>query len=216
MNVNCLSELRMNETVVLIHGIWMTGVELLPLAARLSRAGYPARLFHYHSLLRTPADNAARLDAFLRGIDADVIHLVAHSLGGIVVCHLFDRYPTQRPGRVIMLGTPLRGSAVARRYHRLWLTRPLLGRSTVRGLLGDAPCWSGARRLCMIAGNRGIGIGRLLPGEPLGPGDGTVALAETRHPAVSRHLEVPFSHFGMLFSRAVADAVVRCLTDGDF
>ncbi len=206
----------MNETVVLIHGIWMTGVELLPLAWRIRRAGFTVRIFHYHSLLRTPAENAARLDAFLRALDADVVHLVAHSLGGIVVCHLFDRFPAQRPGQVVMLGTPLRGSRVAMRYHRLWLTRPLLGRSTVRGLLGDAPCWSGARQLCMIAGARGVGIGTLLLGGRLGRGDGTVTLAETRSPAVARHLEVPFSHFGMLFSAAVAEAVIRCLRTGDF
>ena len=207
----------MNETVVLIHGIWMTGAEMGLLGWRIRRAGFEVRLFHYHSLWRTPAENAAALDRFLGRLEADVIHLVAHSLGGIVVAHLFERFPLQKPGRVVMLGSPLRGSAIARKYHRWMVGRPFLGRAAVRGLLGDAPRWRADRRLCMIAGNRGVGIGMLLSGGALPrPNDGTVAVEETLDPAVYRHLEVPYSHFGMLFSRRVADAVVACLRTGDF
>ncbi len=206
----------MNEAVVLIHGIWMTGIEMRPLGRRIQQAGFEVHYFHYHSLLRSPAENAERLHRYLQTMDATVIHLVAHSLGGIVVAQLFDRHPAQKPGRVIMLGTPLRGSAVARNYQRWFLTRPLLGKSTVNGLLGDGPRWNRGRQLCVIAGNRGFGIGSLLPGELPAPNDGTVALEETRDRSVAEHLEVPYSHFGMLLARPVAEAVVGCLKTGSF
>lgn len=190
---------------------------MLPLAWRLRRAGFQVHVFHYHSLLRTPAQNAAELNDYLQQLDADVVHLVAHSLGGIVVSHLFDRFPTQRPGRVVMLGSPLRGSMIAKTYHRWWATRWLLGRATVSGLLGDVPQWHGARQLCMIAGTRGVGIGKLLlPGGLPDPSDGTVAVEETRDPAINQHLQVPYSHFGMLFSAAVAEEIVSCLRSGEF
>jgi pimeloyl-ACP methyl ester carboxylesterase len=206
----------MREAVVLIHGIWMTGIEMWPLGQRIREAGFAVHYFHYHSLLRSPAENAERLNAWLQTLDAEVIHLVAHSLGGIVVAHLFDRCPTQKPGRVIMLGTPLRGSAVAHAYHRSWITRPLLGKSVMQGLMGDGPRWNRNRQLCMIAGNRGVGIGTLLFGKLPSPNDGTVAVEETRDPALNQHLEVPYSHFGMLFARPVAEEVVSCLEKGVF
>lgn len=206
----------MREAVVLIHGIWMTGVELLLLRHRLGRCGYPARLFHYHSLLATPEAAAVRLNGYLQGVDADVVHLIAHSYGGIVLLHLFDRFPMQRPGRVVMLATPIRGSSVAGRLYQNVLTRPLIGRAAERGLLGDGPRWRGARDLGMIAGNKGIGLGALVTGALGNPHDGTISVTETRSPEITMHLTVPYSHFGMLFASPVAQAVCRFLDTGDF
>lgn len=207
----------MHEAVVFVHGIWMTGLELALLRKRVQACGYDTYQFHYHSLLRPPAVNAACLDAYLRKLDADVIHLIGHSLGGIVLDNLFDRFPQQRPGRVLMLGSPLLGSVVARVLDRRSWTRWLIGRAGARGLLGDAPRWPGTRRLGMIAGNRGAGIGLLVAGSDLvPPHDGTVRLAETEAAGVDRHLTVPHGHFGMLFDASVAEAVCRYLKTGEF
>lgn len=204
----------MREAVVFIHGVWMCGAEMALLRRRVAAAGYPVYRFRYPSLFATPARNAQRLDAFLAGIDADLVHLVAHSLGGLVLCHLFHDFPAQRPGRVLMLGTPLRGSAVARRLAGWPVLRHLLGRSVQGGLLGDGPGWPPGRPLGMVAGNRGLlGVGLLIGGLRR-PHDGTVAVAETDAPAVTEHLQVPYSHFGMLLARPVADAVVRYLRSG--
>jgi len=200
----------MRESVVLIHGIWMTGLELLPLRRRLDREGFEAHIFRYHSLLLPPAENARRLNDYLQSLDTDIVHLVAHSLGGLVLLHLFDQFPQQRPGRVIMLGSPLQGSRIARRFSRFFFTRPLLGRSIDRALLGDAPRWKGQRDLFMIAGDRGFGIGQLFGGLPR-PNDGTVTLDETEDEAVKLHLRVPYSHFHMLFAGAVQDEIVSYL-----
>ena len=35
------------KAVVLVHGLWMPGLVMSPLAARLSRAGYRCHLFDY-------------------------------------------------------------------------------------------------------------------------------------------------------------------------
>lgn len=206
----------MREAVVFVHGIWMSGLELGMLRARVAACGYAVHQFRYPSVLATPAENARRLDAFLHEIDAEVVHLVAHSLGGLVLCHLFQHFPVQQPGRVLMLATPLHGSVLAAKLNRWW-SRWLLGRALVRGLLGDGPRWSGARPLGMIAGNRGVlGMGLLVAGRIPRPNDGTVAVAETDAPAVNAHLTVPYGHFGMLFARPVAEAVCRYLANGRF
>jgi pimeloyl-ACP methyl ester carboxylesterase len=204
----------MKEAVVLIHGIWMTGLEMLPLQRRLRQEGLEAHIFHYHSLIWPPARNARLLNDYLRALDADIVHLVAHSLGGLVLLHLFDRNPEQKPGRVLMLGSPLQGSHVARKLSRYFFTRPLIGRSIERGLLGDAPRWKGQRKLIMIAGDRGFGVGSLVGGLPR-PNDGTVSLEETQSTAVNLHLRVPYSHFRMLVARNVLDTIVACLR-GEF
>lgn len=207
----------MQETVVFVHGVWMTGLELIPLRRRVSACGYQTHQFRYPSLRRAPRDNALALARFLDTLDADIVHLVAHSLGGILLCHLFAQQYASRPGRVLMLGTPLRGSVVAHVVWRHHWARWLLGRSCAQGLLGDAPRWPAGRELGMIAGNRGIGIGTLLAGRRLpSPNDGTVAMAETEDPAVTDHLEVPYSHFTMLFARPVARAVCHYLQSGRF
>jgi pimeloyl-ACP methyl ester carboxylesterase len=206
----------MREVVVFVHGIWMTGLEMGPLRRRLAAQGFECRQFRYPSVLDTPESNAMRLGRFLRTVDADVVHLVAHSLGGLVVLHLFERSPMQRPGRVVMLGTPINGSRTAACFTRTPLTRWMLGRSARRGLLGGAPRWKAARELGMVAGHRGIGIGTIFCGALDRPNDGTVALAETRAPEIDAHLSVPFGHFAMLWSESVAEAVAAFLKTGDF
>lgn len=207
----------MREAVVFVHGIWLNGLELAVLRRRVEGCGYRTHVFRYPSLLATPADNARRLAGFIETLDADVVHLVAHSLGGLVLCQLFHDFPEQRPGRVVMLGTPLRGSVLARKLGRFAWSRWLLGRARGGGLLGDGPGWPRSRPLAMIAGSRGVlGMGLLVLGHIPRPNDGTVAVAETDAPAVTEHLTVPHGHFGMLFSRAVADAVCRYLHLGRF
>ena len=51
------------RTVILVHGIWMTGDDLRLLRRRLGRGGRRCRIFRYASLRRSPADNARRLRA---------------------------------------------------------------------------------------------------------------------------------------------------------
>lgn len=199
---------------MLIHGIWMTGLEFVPLAARLKKCGYRPYIFRYPSLRGSAAENATRLDAFIRRLPHDTVHLIGHSLGGIVLLHLFERYPHQKPGRVLLLGSPVRGSRVAQRIARSRLAaRLLLHRSRDRALLGGAPDWPDHRPVAMIAGSLGIGGGRFLdPGLPK-PHDGTVSVEETHIPGMA-HVCMPASHLGMLLSPRVARMICCYLDSG--
>ncbi|VAX13393.1 hypothetical protein MNBD_GAMMA24-2130 [hydrothermal vent metagenome] len=209
--------MRKRPPVVLVHGIWMTGIEMLWLRYRLHRCGYQTYSFHYPSLRRTPSENAASLNRFLKKIEADRIHLLAHSLGGIVLMHLFHRYPQQKPGRVVMLGTPAKGSELARRFYRKRGLRLLLGRACEQGLLGGAPDWPEERELGLIIGDRPLGMLAQLFGGPLEkPSDGTVRVAETRIEQALEVLCLPVTHFSMLADRRVAVAACRFLRAGKF
>ncbi len=208
--------MKNREAVVLVHGIWMTGLELSFLRYHLRRCGYRTHLFHYPSLRRSPAQNAGRLNRYLKHIQADHIHLLAHSLGGIVLMHLFQRFPQQKPGRALMLGTPAQGSELARRFQGNW-RRVLLGRAVEQGLWGGAPDWPEERELGLIVGDRPQGLLAQLLGGPLEkPSDGTVRLAETRIAQARDVLRLPLTHFSMLASRRVAKAACGFLHAGHF
>lgn len=199
--------------VVLLHGIWMRSLVTRLLAWRLRRCGYRVYAFDYPSVRRSPADNAAALQRFVAGLREPVVHFVAHSLGGLVVLHLFEAFPRQRPGRVVLLGTPLRGSLSAARLRRWPGGGRLLGRSVERGLLSNPPRWRGARELAVIAGRRSLGLGRVFGAMP-GPNDGAVLVAETRVERLTDHCVLPVSHTGLLFAAAVARAVCCFLRSG--
>jgi pimeloyl-ACP methyl ester carboxylesterase len=201
--------------VVLVHGLWMTGWEMGLLGRRLRRRGLLPRRFPYADVRRSPADNARRLQEWVRRLEAPQVHFVAHSLGGILLLHLFDRFPDQAPGRLVLLGPPVAGSRAARHLQaKPWL-RPLLGRSLEQGLLGGAPGWQGTRELGVIAGTLGLGAGRLL-GPLERPHDGTVTLMETQLQGAKEQLQLPVSHTGLILSAEVARQVGLFLHAGAF
>lgn len=201
-------------TVVLVHGLYTNGWDMSALRMRLSASGFAVHRFVYPSLSGAPADNAAALDTFVAELHADTVHFVAHSLGGLVVRHLFALQPTQPQGRIVTLGTPHMGSSAARWIESHGLAG-ILGRSVDGGLLGALPEWTGARELGGIAGTLRLGLGWLIPGLQR-PNDGTVTVAETRLTLMTDHIVMPVSHFGMLLSRGVAIQVESFLRDGRF
>ncbi|MGH8630353.1 MAG: esterase/lipase family protein [Burkholderiales bacterium] len=203
------------EVVILVHGLWMNGMDMGLLRRRLARAGFRPVQFRYPSLRRPPHINAMQLHTFAQGLDAQTLHFVGHSLGGIVIRHLFFEYPDQRPGRVVTLGTPHHFSQAAGVLSRWPIGRLLLGKSTKNGLLGHAPPWPNGRELGSIAGSLGLGMGMLIPGIP-SPNDGTVAVDETRLPGMRDHRIFRVSHFGMLLSATVAGQIASFLKDGHF
>ena len=200
-----------------MHGLWMNGMEMALLRRRVARCGFDIYQFRYPSLRKSPRENAIALNTFLQTVPAEVIHLVAHSLGGIIVLHLFDAFPQQKPGRVVMISTPIRGSGIAKQLYRSPLWRRFLGRSIEGGLLGDAPRWRSDRELGMLAGTKGLGMGLVVTrGKLEKPNDGTVALSSTCSSGLKAHKAVPYSHIGILFASPVARAVCRFLQHGSF
>lgn len=204
----------MTEQVVLVHGLWMRGPDMGLLRWRLRRCGYATSQFSYSSLRCGLAEAAARLQAYLQTLDADVIHLVGHSLGGLVIRRLLLDYPQQRPGRVVTLGTPHLGSQVAVAVKRLGAGSWLLGRSA-SGLTEVLPAWDGQRELGVIAGRAPIGVGLVVPGLPR-PNDGTVSVAETRLPGATDHRVLAVSHMGLLVSAEAARQTCAFLRTGHF
>ncbi len=204
----------MKGTVVLVHGLWMSGAEMFLLRKRLRRCGYRVFQFRYHTVKCDIAENARRLQSFLAKVPGSQVHFVAHSLGGLVVRQLFHDFPKQRPGRIVTLGTPHKGSGTARHLARSRRWRHFLGAS-YSPLAGHVPTWQGERELGSIAGTTSIGIAWFLKDLPK-PNDGTVAACETRLPHMSDYLEFSVTHSGLLFSKRVAQQICVFLKTGHF
>jgi pimeloyl-ACP methyl ester carboxylesterase len=209
-----MSERRQAPVVVLVHGLWFGAWALGLLARRLRQAGFEPRRFRYRSTRADLEAHARALRQFVGGRGDPPLHFVAHSLGGLVTLRMLAGAADLPDGRVVLLGSPLGGSVAARKSARLPGARRLLG--AARG-----PLESGYaervenREIGMIAGSRPVGLGLLLGG--LGsPGDGTVAVAETRADGLCAHCLLPVTHTGMLFSKAVASEVVHFLRAGSF
>jgi pimeloyl-ACP methyl ester carboxylesterase len=210
-----------SAVIVYVHGLWQRGVESHWLRRRLSQdMGAEARTFSYPSVAADATTNARALAKYLGAIRADTLHLVGHSLGGLVILKLFEedtdtpaRLP---PGRIVLLGSPLRGSRSAQNLARLPFGRKIMGLGVGEELLASRERrWNGARDLGVIAGDLGFGLGRLV-GTLAGPSDGTIMVEETELDGAADRLLLRVSHTGMLFSAAVARAAGVFFRTGRF
>lgn len=122
---------------ILLHGLGRTARSMTPLARALQRDGYVVANIDYPS--REQRIEALAAEALPRGLDlcrqaqAAPIHVVTHSMGGILTRHYLGAHEVPELGRVVMLGPPNRGSAVADR---------LMDTAAYRRFNGPVPsCW---------------------------------------------------------------------------
>ena len=209
----------MSTAVVYVHGLWLTGMEGSLLRRRLARElNAETHAFSYASVKSSVSANAEVLEKFLSALRADTLHLVGHSLGGLVILKLFERDAAERfpPGRIVLLGSPLNGSRAAMNLARLPFGKMLVGRGVREELLTPRERhWEGQRDLGVIAGSLSVGLGKLV-GAWGAPNDGTIFVDETRLPGISQHLVMPVSHTGLPFSKSVARQAGAFLESGKF
>jgi len=207
-------------TVVLLHGMAQTPLSMVPLAHDLRRAGYRVRNIGYPTRSH---DVATLADRYLAPVLADVadgqpVHLVTHSLGGILVRQHLQTRSLPPGSRIVMLAPPNHGSEVADHVRGWPIYRWIMGE--VGQQLGTGPDGV-VRRLGpidaevgIIAGNRSIQpwFSWLIPGED----DGAVSVDSTRLDGMRDFIVVATSHTLMMFNAEVRAQVLCFLADGHF
>ena len=191
----------------------MRGPALLPLAMRLRQRGFAPSIFSYSTLWRAPGLAMERLAMRLYSFGDRPVHVVAHSLGGLIAAETMTRYQNLPAGRLVCLGSPIAGSSAARGLatRRLGLVSGRSGALLRGGLIALPP----RREIGMIAGAKSLGLGRMFSTLD-GLNDGTVAVWETRLPGLADHAVIQSSHTGLVFSRQAAELVGNFLESARF
>ncbi len=189
------------ETVVLVHGMGRSPLSMWPLAWQLRRAGFRVRNFGYSSFGPSIERIGRSLAAALarRELDGGPVHFVGHSLGNIVIRWLLAHAPPVRPGRVVMLAPPNRGSRLADRLAPWlsWLLAPLPELTTVGSTAVRLPPPRGVE-FAIVAGRY----------------DRKVRPDETRLEGAAAHVLVPAGHAFIMMRPDVQRLVLRFLRHG--
>lgn len=201
-------------TVILVHGLWMGAWQMGLLARRLRRRGFIVKPFGYNSIMDRFTVNLKKLHRFALAQEASALHLVGHSLGGLLAARLMaEQHAALPPGRVVCLGTPLRGSAIARRTERFRIGTLTLGFAK-DALVGEGlPSWDAPREIASIAGRTPIGFSLLLGGLQR-PHDGSVAVSETLIDGLTAHTVIAASHSGLVINAQAAQLTANFLRFG--
>ncbi len=208
----------MRELVVLTHGIASTRFFLAPLAARLRSAGFTTRLTGYPSLWWSNETFGKRLAALLRRVapSYDRVHIVVHSMGGIVArCALREELPPNF-GRVVQIAPPNRGSHMATRLavecgHPAWdnfIVRPHRFIAPTLVELVDAPD-SFVNRLGPAPA--GIDVGVIAASN-----DRVLYPEQTLLEGAADHCTVNGWHTGVLWTKETAELTACFLRTGRF
>ncbi len=192
--------------VSLVHGYLANTLLLGTLARRLRRRGFRPRPWGYWNIQCSLLVHAERFARELATLDANptvgTLHVVTHSMGGIVARAALDRYRPRKLGRLVMLAPPNRGSFVATATARTFgrILKPVAELSTAEdSLVNSLPMPEGVE----------IGV--------IGAEYDALVSEESTHPDVPHaHVMLPTWHTGLLFSRETADLVADFLTTGAF
>ena len=138
--------------IVFVHGAIVTGHEMFLLRGRMERLGYGVRQFHWKSITAPLEYNLDLLARFIAETEADTLHVVGHSMGGVLARLVFERAPDPRPGRIVAIGSPLTDCWTGRKFGALHPALPWLAGVTVRDYLAkdidpDMARHAGVRRL---------------------------------------------------------------------
>ena len=206
-----------SDPIIIVHGLWMTGLELGVLQHRLRvDHGFEPSIFSYPSITGTMAEHVASLRTFVQAQKCERLHFVGHSLGGIVILKLLEMFDDIPPGRVVCLASPMQGSCAVDGFARWPFARAALGAAICDEVLTTKQRkWDGRRDVGIIAGSLSIGVGRLFA-DFHEPSDGTLLVSETKLDGAKDHIVMPVSHTGIVFSAEATTQIASFLKAGHF
>ena len=188
-----------SECVVLLHGLNRSYRAMSKMATGLQEAGYTTANVDYPSQSSTVEELATM--AVNEGLDrcretnAEQIHFVTHSIGGILLRYAHSESPIPELGRVVMLAPPNQGSEIVD------ITREWPGAELISGKAGlqlgtdedSIPAKLGPVEfeLGIVAGTGTISFfSAMLPN----PDDGKVSVERTKIAGMTDFLVVDNSH----------------------
>jgi pimeloyl-ACP methyl ester carboxylesterase len=203
------------EAVLLLHGAWMNPLVMAYLAHVLRGEGFAAHALGYRTI-RDPLDaHLTRVAKRMAQLDATRVHLVGHSLGGVIVMRYLQRFADPRVERAVLIGSPVAGCRAAASFAEHAGGELMMGQSLAVWRQPVDVSVDSRFEVGAIAGTRPLGLGAVVMRLPT-PNDGVVCVDETRFPALRDHIEFPIGHTLMLVSPRVARQTASFLKTGAF
>ncbi len=185
-----------DEAVVLIHGLWMQAWTWYAFRRYFMAKGMRVYRFAYPTSGQDFDKSSRNLAAFVNSRPEQTIHLVGHSMGGLLAAKTEPNI--RKNGKMVMLASPINGSDVAQKMGQNRLLKRLLNhahRPLTQGL--EKPT---QRATMMVMGDRSWGLGRVIHRFD-GPSDGTVSVASTQADWLTEHHVVRCNHMGILTNK---------------
>ncbi|MBB1299944.1 alpha/beta hydrolase [Pseudoalteromonas sp. SR44-5] len=194
------------KRVVVLHGLYMSGFVMRPLCSQLEKSGLDILNLSYNTLSPDRAAIFKQIDNFINDKNTA---LVCHSMGGLVARAYLaaNSEQSQNVTKVITLGTPHKGSHIARRMQQKGFDVFL--KNSVEFLLTENGDWPFNAKLYSIAGDLPIGLMPLIAKGS--QSDGTVLIDETKLKGMAEHKVFHLSHTSMIYSRQVMNYIVELL-----
>jgi uncharacterized alpha/beta hydrolase family protein len=207
------------EIIVLLHGLGRSNTSMWLLASRLEDAGYYVQRVGYSSLHQKP-------DEILQDISLQInqccqnhtqnVNFVGHSLGGLMVRAYLQNNKVEKLGRVVLLGTPNKGSKAADHFSNSWLM-DILG-PTAKALGTDDKSFPKSLKppyypVGIIAGELKSKLNdTVIPGKD----DGLVSVEATKIDGMTDFIIIETGHSMMRYDSEVADQTIEFIKNGVF
>ncbi|MGH8476199.1 MAG: esterase/lipase family protein [Methylococcales bacterium] len=217
-----MNETISKEFVILLHGLGRTRFSMSRIARKLKAAGYVPLNQGYpstrHNAAQLVEHQVAKAVAECRARNAAKIHVVTHSLGGILIRCYLQIHSLPEGSRIVMLSPPNQGSEVVDRLRNFRPFGWILGPAVLE--LGTEP-HSLPKRLGRISQETGIIAGNvssdpwfssLIPGEH----DGKVSVERAKLDEMTDFLVLPAGHTFIMQSPATIRQILHFLKHGRF
>ncbi len=213
------------ESVILLHGLCRSYRAMTPMQKFLEEHGYHVVNTGYPST-KAPIEKLAQdyLPAMLEQClmhGSQRIHIVTHSLGGILIREYLSQKNIPQLGKVVMLAPPNYGSPLIDKFGDFKLLK------WIQGEAGEQLCTTANgkphqlnqqpykfRYLGIIAGKHSLNplYSALIPGQD----DGKVPVENTKHPSMTDYLVLPTSHSFIMRDKEVKQQCLAFLQTGRF
>lgn len=207
------------DVVVLLHGFGRNNGAMWLLARRLNHAGFHVERVGYGSINRTPVqivkDISKQIDDCCATHDRPV-HLVGHSLGGLLIRAYLQENTIENLGRVVLIGTPNQGNELVDRFRNRWWM--FIFGPTANSLGTDSESFPSSLTapyypVGVIAGKTKHDKNEhILPGKD----DGLVSVESTKLEGMDDFIVIESGHSMMRYNKGVAKQAITFLKSGEF